>query len=299
MRPSTTSRAKPLPEVASWRFDAIGTAWQVDTAEPVPDSVRRHLLETVETFDRTYSRFRDDSLVSRIASAPGAYRLPADAAPLLAFYRTLYEATHGAVTPLVGGALETLGYDRRYSLSPSGTPERVPTWDEAIAWDGETLTALRPVILDVGAAGKGYLVDIVLAELEAAGVADALVDASGDMRLAGGGSIRVALEHPGDPSRAVGIAELSDAAICGSAINRRRWGNGLHHVIDAASGMPTRRVVATWAVAPTALEADGLATALFFADRDALAPVADFEFVRIFADGRIERSAGFQGEVFS
>ena len=42
-----------------------------------------------------------------------------------------------------------------------------------------------------------------------------------------------------------------------SATNRRAWGNGLHHVIDATTGLPTRNVIATWAIAETALEADG------------------------------------------
>ena len=57
---------------------------------------------------------------------------------------------------------------------------------------------------------------------------------------------------------------LRDGALAASAVNRRAWGDGLHHVIDALTGLPTASVVATWALAPDALHADGLATALFF-----------------------------------
>ena len=253
--------------------------------------------QRVAEFDRVYSRFRDDSLVARIAQEPGSYQFPPDAGPLFALYRQLYEATDGAVTPLVGRALETLGYDRAYSLQPSGPARAVPPWDEAFGWDGERLTVLRPVTVDVGAAGKGYLVDLVAALLRAHGVGEYVVDASGDMAHRGAGSLRVGLEHPLDATKAVGVYELRNRALCASATNRRSWGDGLHHVIDAATGLPTQRVIATWAIADTALLADGLATALFFAGEEQLARF-DFQFARMFSNGRVEHSAQFDGELF-
>ena len=50
-------------------FDAIGTAWQIDTPSPLPRRVRQRILDRTELFDATYSRFRPDTLVTRIASA--------------------------------------------------------------------------------------------------------------------------------------------------------------------------------------------------------------------------------------
>ena len=41
------------------------------------------------------------------------------------------------------------------------------------------------------------------------------------------------------------IALVHDGALCSSATNRRAWGDGLHHVIDAMTGLPTRDVIAT------------------------------------------------------
>lgn len=245
-----------------------------------------------------WSRFRNDSLVARIAASAGAWRLPAEAGPLLDVYRRLYEATDGAMSPLVGRSLESLGYDRAYSLRASGAPTAAPAWEDAIAWDGESLTTLRPVTLDVGAAGKGYLVDLVTELLVAAGHRDVIVDGSGDIRHAGPSPIRVALEHPTDAKRAIGIANVTNGAICSSASNRRAWGTGLHHVIDATTGLPTTRVIATWAIAATGLEADGLSTALFFADPARLAEQFDFEYVRVLATGAIEFSPNLDGELF-
>lgn len=280
------------------RFEAIGTTWQIDTADPIPEDVGRWIHDRIDAFDRTYSRFRDDSLVSAIALKAGTFAFPDDAPPLFDVYRRLYAATDGRMSPLVGGALERLGYDRAYSLRPSGPPTPVPSWDDSFAWDGHALTTVRPVTVDVGAAGKGYLVDIVGGMLRAAGVTRFTVDASGDI-LHSGRPLRIALEHPLDPSKAVGVVSLADGSICASASNRRSWGAGLHHVIDATTGLPTRQVIATWAIAATALEADGIATALFFADPERILEKFVFTYVRMFSTGRVEHSPQLQGEVFT
>ena len=289
----------PLPE--AWVFDAIGTVWRIDTAEPIPDAVRAAVSERVERFDRDWSRFREDSMVTRIARAPGRHRLPDDAPPLLALYRELYEASGGRVSPLVGRTLESLGYDAAYRLTPAATRAPVPSWDDAISWDGEYLDTATEVLLDVGAAGKGYLVDLVSELLTAHGIPEHVVDASGDLRTAGV-PLRVALEHPLDPTKAIGVVELSggaaDAALCASASNRRAWGAGLHHVIDAVTGEPTSEVIATWAIAATAAVADGAATALFFDTAPDFSRVHDVVTVRMFASGRVECSPSFTGELF-
>ena len=295
--PSRRSRPK-LPKLAHTSgFTAIGTAWEIDSREPLPAAVLAAVEQRCESFDRTYSRFRDDSLVARIAATPGRFEFPHDAPSLFDLYRRLYEATGGAVSPLVGAALENLGYDRGYSLRQAAPAVRVPAWDDAFGWDGTALTTLRPAVVDVGAAGKGYLVDLVAEVLHDHGVDEFTIDASGDIRHSSAEPLRVGLEHPLDTSKAIGVATLRTGALASSATNRRAWGD-LHHVIDVTTGLPTRNVIATWAIAETALLADGLATALFFAGEELTASF-DFEFVRMFATGRVESSAGFEGELFA
>ena len=149
-----------------------------------------------------------------------------------------------------------------------------------------------------GAAGKGQLVDLVSGLLTARGIDAHVVDAGGDLRTAGPEPLRVALEHPADPAQAIGVVEVADGAIAASAVNRRAWADR-HHVLDGRTGDPTREVVATWAIAATAMEADGLATALFFAPPARLERVFAFTGVRVFADGRYERSAALPGELFA
>lgn len=221
-----------------------------------------------------------------------------DAAPLLEFYRELYDATRGRVSPLVGQALAGLGYDASYRLRTDDDIPVPPRWDDAVAWDGEALEVTRPVVVDVGAAGKGYLVDLVSELLSDAGIREHIVDASGDLRSRGV-PMRIALEHPLDPSKAVGVANLAEGAFCASATTRRAWGPGLHHVLDAVTGLPTRDVLATWVLAPTALVADGIATALFLDPDRAFVGRTATAYARMLADGSVEASADFPGELFA
>ena len=280
-------------------FDAIGTRWEITTPAPLGLDVRTAVAARIEAFDRTYSRFRSDSLVSTIARAAGSWLLPPDAPPLLDLYRRLYLVTDGAVTPLVGHALTDLGYDASYSLRPSGRASVVPAWDDVLEWDGARLTTSVPVLLDLGAAGKGYLVDLVAEVLARAGVADHVIDAGGDLRHHGDAPIRVALEHPRDPRLAVGVVALRDAALCASAPNRRAWAPGVHHLLDGRTGLPTHDILAAWALAPTAMVADGVATALYFAAPEPLAAEFGVSYVRLRHDGRAEWSADLPGEIFS
>jgi len=251
-----------------------------------------------EAFDAAWSRFRDDSLVRRIATTPGSTELPSEAPALLDLYRTLYECTDGALSPLVGRALEQWGYDSAYHLRTRDSVAPVPRWEDAVAWDGRALHTVRPVVLDIGAAGKGYLVDLVAEVLAAAAITAFTIDASGDILHRGGAPLRVALEHPLDPARAIGVARLGDGALCASASNRRAW-PGAHHILDAISGAPAMRVIATWVTAASTLVADGLATALFVGEPGRLAREFDFEWVRMLRDGTVERSSGFDAEMFA
>ena len=60
-----------VPGWSDFRFEGIGTQWEISTADPLEAAVRKRLLGIVEEYDRIYSRFRSDSLVSRIAKEPG------------------------------------------------------------------------------------------------------------------------------------------------------------------------------------------------------------------------------------
>ncbi|TDN92360.1 FAD:protein FMN transferase [Microbacterium sp. BK668] len=287
-----------MSERAVWSFDAIGTAWEIETRDPLPSSARAAVAGLVADFDAAWSRFRPDSLVSQLAREGGTIPAPRDAAAMLETYAELSGATCDAVNPLVGESLARRGYDATYSFADRGAVAAPTDWRELVRWSSDTLELRAPALLDVGALGKGRLVDLVVETLLPWAGEDLVVDASGDL-AARGAVQRVGLEHPYDPARAIGVVEVTDAALCASATNRRAWGDGLHHVLDARTGEPVRAIVATWAIAPTAMRADAAATALFFEGGPELAHAWGVEWVRMTSDGRVEWSPGSKAELFT
>lgn len=281
--------------MASWRFEAIGTHWEIETTEPLTDAALRTVDAEIERFDREWSRFRADSDVTRLGHIGGSFA-SRDAGAMLDAYRELSVATDGAVNPLVADSLAALGYDADYSLAAGDPVPALATWEQTVSWSSSEVAVSAPALLDVGALGKGRLVDRVtdvLAEVPG----DLVVDAGGDIRVRGA-RVRIGLEHPYDPRKAIGVVEVRDQALCASAINRRAWGSGLHHVLDARTGLPVRTWAATWALAPEAMTADAIATALFFDGGPALADAWGVEWVRMSTDGRVQRSPGCPAELF-
>lgn len=283
--------------VALWEFDAIGTRWGITTDEPLAAQFRDGVTELINAFDAEWSRFRPDSLVSILASGTETAPAPADAAEMLNLYVQLSNATKGAVNPLIGGALSRRGYaadgiraDKGATVTPAG-------WQDQLRWGDGHLTLSRPATIDVGALGKGRLVDLVMGYLAPLVEGDVTVDGSGDLAVRGAMQT-VGLEHPYDSSRVIGVWQLANQALCASATNRRAWGDGLHHVLDARTGEPVRTIAATWAVAPTAMHADAISTALFFDGGAELAYHWGVQWVRMTTDGRVEWSPDSKAELF-
>lgn len=286
--------------MATFAFEAIGTHWRVDVAEePSPErraALLRTVLDRVDRFDRSYSRFRGDSLVSDMARLPGAYELPDDAGPILDLYERLYRLTGGAFTPLIGQALVDAGYDAAYSLRP-GEVRAVSSWEETMRREGNRLVLAKPALLDFGAGGKGYLADLVADALAAEGIREMMVDAGGDIVFRGGGEHRVGLEDPRDSSRAIGIATVRDGSVCGSGGNVRAW-EGFHHVIDPRTRRSPTDVLATWAFAPTGLVADALATVLFLCPQLDAREEFSCESVVFYANGTVRVSSNAPVDLF-
>ncbi|RKS93639.1 thiamine biosynthesis lipoprotein [Microbacterium sp. AG790] len=289
-----------LPSGSRWEFEAIGTRWQVDTDVELSASVRSEVGAEIEAFDRAWSRFRPDAEIAALATAGGSIPVPVDAAPMLELYLALSAATAEAVNPLIGDALARRGYDAHYGLVDRGAQPAPAGWSQLLTWTDDRLTLRTPATIDIGALGKGRLVDRVLRRVGARVDGAVTVDAGGDIALRG--SETIALEHPFDPTRAIGVWQVTDGALCASAIQRRAWpaadGGGLHHVLDARTGEPVRTIAATWAVAADAMTADAAATALFFEGGPAFAHAHAAAWVRMTTDGRVEWSSDSKAELF-
>ena len=153
-------------------FDAIGTRWSIHVDGPLDVVTLARVRSRIAAYDAVWSRFRDDSRgrpdVPRAGDVPaarGGRARCSTCTPRSA------RCTDGAVSPLVARSLVRLGYDAGYSLRPAGKPEPAPALGRrARARRRAPLVVREPVLLDVGAAGKGQLVDLVAAELRDCGI---------------------------------------------------------------------------------------------------------------------------------
>lgn len=284
-------------------FEAIGTHWQIDwpliTKSLTQKKVKDLVLARISEFDKNYSRFRSDSLVTKMSSTPGIYELPNDAKPLMDLYQDLYQKTHGLLTPLIGNTLSDAGYDASYSLVPKKTLTTPPQWEEALSYYYPKLEIKIPVLLDFGAAGKGYLIDIVGSLLTSIGISEFTIDAGGDiLHHSKDNGLRIGLEHPLNENQVIGVVTLKSGSLCGSAGNRRVWKN-YHHILSPKTLVPVRDVLAVWTQAETALIADGLATCLFLVDPQSLTQYYKFEYLVVYSDYTINKSKNFPAEIFT
>ena len=285
----------PLPN--SWQFQAIGTDWNIQTNVLLSEDTKTQIRELIEVFDYNYSRFRPDSIVRKMHDFPGSYSFSEPNFPdLYTLYEKLHKLTSGAVTPYVGGVLVNAGYDEKYGLRSFSGTLSVPKFNEVI-WDGKsTLTTSQSILLDVGAAAKGLLVDQIAELLLKMKLSEWFIDASGDSAHQASSSYTIGLENPFDTSKILGTIKLLNESLCASAINRRAWKNG-HHVIDGRTGRPTEDIVATWVISDSTMLADGLATGLFFSWEELNIAYPDAAYLRIDSGGTIEMNQAMEERI--
>ena len=283
-------------------FEAIGTTWDISINDELKDrdwlNLKCSIAERIERFDEVYSRFRADSFVNKLATAAGRYTMPPDACELFNFYGQLYDASGGKVTPAIGQALSDAGYDSAYSFKAK-TLQSPPDWRSVMRYDKYHLIVKRPVLFDFGAAGKGYLVDIIGNLIAEAGIQNYTINAGGDIkhRSARKSSLRVGLENPVDLTEVIGIASLSNSSLCASSSFKRRW-DKFHHILDPASLTSPRHVIATWVIADDTMTADGIATALFFTAAEDLSRHFSFSYALLDKDMNFYCDQQFPVELF-
>ena len=287
--------------MTQFNFEGIGTKWQIDIYQKLNAKEEVALLALVknriEIFDKNYSRFRADSLITKMSQNTGTFLLPPDAEQMLTLYYDLYKITNGFFTPLVGNILSDAGYDAKYSLQQKKELKKAPLWEEVLEYKYPNLEIKKPAMLDFGAGGKGYLVDLVAKVLEENNIFEYCIDAGGDILHKNKTAIRVGLENPENTEQVVGVYTLQNKSICGSAGHRRAWGN-FTHIINPKTLISPTEIIAVWIIAETGLLADALATCLFFVPASTLADKYDFEYVLVKKDHSIEKSANFKGEMF-
>jgi FAD:protein FMN transferase len=280
-------------------FRAMGTDVEALLAvEPGLDAVLG--LASVERefrrLEELLTRFDDGSELCRL-NAAGALESGDDLLAVVELALAARETTGGRFDPTLHDALVAAGYDRTFELLAGGPAAPAPPRTTGgVRIRGRRIELDPGVRLDLGGIGKGYAVDRAVELLAPLG--PCLVNAGGDLAVSGvpeQGVWPVAVETPSGPL----TLGLREGALATSGSDRRRWHAGdevNHHLIDPATRRPSAsdllRVTVT---APTAVEAEVVAKALFLAGEDAAAAEADglgVPALLVTRDGRVRRAGG-------
>ena len=258
--------ATATTEPSTIAFRAMNTEWWITIPRCADPSLLAVAEATAWAAEAAFSRFRADSLLSRLnRDRQIASRSLAD---VVARALALHEATAGAFDVRVGPAVAAAGYDRSFEQMVHHPPQLqlllappVETLSVQADREGVTLTGIGG--LDLGGIAKGWAIDRIAEAVEAAGYRDYVIDGGGDIYAGGRGADGEAWPiGVGDGL----VAFISDAAVATSSTEKRRWATATgeaHHIVDPATGLPSAAAVTNAVVvAADATTADALATAI-------------------------------------
>ena len=270
--------------------ETMGTYYSVTIIDPVGTELAGRLAQSIEdtlaAVNGRMSTYLEDSelsLFNRLRDTGWQAASP-QLVKVLLEARRVSALSGGAFDVTVGPVVNLWGFGPDPDVDDVPTVNAVARALAAVDYRNLEARASPPMIrkrvpriyVDLSAIAKGYAVDEIVALLEAAGIRNSLVDVGGELYAGGvnadGGPWRIAIEKPVDGARtAMRSVEVSNAAVATSGDYRNYTeigGRRYSHEIDPYSGRPvTHRTALVSVVAPTAMEADALATALLVLGR--------------------------------
>jgi len=263
-------------------------AWTIDEA-----SARSAFDEVYAEFERLealMSTWRPGSDVLRINAAAGVQPVPVhpDVRDVLRQARQISEWTEGSFDVTFGALTDVWKFDHDQDNSIPAEAEiraRLPLIDyRRIEIDdraGTVFLTRAGMKIHLGGIGKGYAVERALRILRGAGLRDFMVQAGGDLYVAGhkdGRPWRLGINDPRGPEgRSFATIDLTDSTFSTSGDYARFFmkdGIRYHHILDPADGQPARGCRSVTIVADSPLLADGLSTGVFI-----LGPVAGMALI--------------------
>jgi thiamine biosynthesis lipoprotein ApbE len=231
----------------------------------------------VADVDRLMSLYRADSELVALNARAGGGPVTVSAAmfEVLSAAQRFAVLSGGAFDITVQPVVDLWGF---YRVERTAVPPQAAI-DEALKSVGSGRIALDPAArtatlapgtrIDLGAIAKGYAVDRALDALRARGASAALVNLGGNIGVFGpaprGQQWSIGIQDP-RANRLMGRIQLSAGAVATSGDYDRYFeldGKRYGHIIDPRTGWPVESVAATTVVAPTAMAADALSTAVF------------------------------------
>ncbi|HYP17540.1 MAG TPA: FAD:protein FMN transferase [Opitutus sp.] len=262
-------------------FAAMGTSCEIQYACAGADSAARfeqHAAQWVQAFEAKYSRFRPDSLVSRINAAAGREWVPVDAEmeQMFKLCDTLHFLTQGILDPTLLPLIQLWNYKVEHPALPSESDvtaaRKLVGWAKVRREPGRVFLPEAGMSLDFGGFGKEYAVDVVAQIALEHGIKDVLVDFGHDLRALGRPPGRpawhIGLESPHRPGTTDGsMAFAGNRGVASSGDYLRKFvfeGRRFGHIIDPRTGWPVANgCLQATVVANTCLHAGVLSTTAF------------------------------------
>lgn len=235
------------------------------------EAVGRAVQTEAQRIERKFSRYREDSVVTRINRASGGeVEVDDETAQLIDFASECFRTT-GGLFDLTSGVLRRVwkfdGSDGVPSKGQISSLLRLIGWQK-VRWRRPVLQLNSGMEIDFGGIGKEYAVDRALACAREITDSPALVNFGGDLRVtgprAGGDAWKVGIESVMTKGTAAGVLELSEGALATSGDMNRflfKEGRRYSHILNPLTGWPVvdpPRAVTV--AAATCIEAGTLAT---------------------------------------
>lgn len=185
--------------------------------------------------------------------------------------------TEGAYDPTILPVVRLWDFDTGGRLpSPEALAAAVSLVDYTAVRVTGALALAPGQQVDLGGVGKGAVVDLIADHLAGQGIERFLVEAGGDLLVAGlkpgERPWRIWIQHPRTAEAALAILEIGAAGERRAVVTSGDYERSLevdgvryHHILDPATGWPARASVSVTVIAARAAEADALATGLFVA----------------------------------
>lgn len=278
-RPPPAAPTGAVVPLRKFSFPALGTRCEVQYAGDEAQAVafESAAVAWVTAFEAKYSRFRPESLVSRINAAAGRDWIEVDPEMegLLKLCDTLHFMTQGVLDPTALPLIRLWNYKAEKPRIPA--PAEIAAARALVGWKKVQRTPGRVFLpepgmaLDFGGFGKEYAVDVVAQLALDHGIKSALVDFGHDLRALGAPPDRpawhIGLEDPqrvGTASASIGVinkgvASSGDYLRCFVA-DGKRYG----HIIDPRTGWPVANgCTQATVIAGSCLQAGVLSTTAF------------------------------------
>ncbi|CAN5737602.1 FAD:protein FMN transferase [soil metagenome] len=271
------------------RFSAMGGQNELQIHAQTAAQAHRGCAAAVQEVMRLeagYSRYRPDSLLSRIntAAGKGAVALDGETAALMAYADTCFKAS-GGLFDITSGVLRKAwdfsGREGTVRLPRAGTLapllERVG-W-QRVQWDGEHIRLPEGMELDFGGIAKEYAADRASAVLVAHGIQHGLVNLAGDIRVIGprpahdtewlGGRAQttlpwhIGIRHPRREADTLCTVAMDHGALATSGDYERYIeidGRRYCHILNPRTGIPVEHWQSVSVIAPLCIAAGSTST---------------------------------------